>query len=88
MPNIDRLLPNLPDYAEIVIAENDPLNKIDDLSMLKSIDGGKHVTVLPTGGHLGMITSEWALIKAHHFFDKAAGPDHPVVKPASVEVKQ
>ena len=88
MPNIDRLLPNLPDWAEIVIAENDPLNKIDDLSMLKSIDGGKHVTVLPTGGHLGMITSEWALIKAHHFFDKAAGPDHPVVKPASVEVKQ
>ncbi len=82
MPNLERLVPNLPDFAEAVIAENDPLNNSDDLASIKAIDGGKHVTVVPTGGHLGMITSEWALIKAHHFFDKAAGPDHPVVQPA------
>ena len=86
MPNIDRLLPNLPDYADIVIAENDPLNRPEDLALIKSIDGGKHVTVLPRGGHLGMITSEWALIKAHHLFEKVAGPNE--VKPAAATVKK
>lgn len=87
MPNLDRLVPNLPDYADIVLAENDPFCFPSDLDAVKALDGGKHITVLPRGGHLGMITSEWALVKAHHLFDKTALPNEPVVQPAATSVK-
>jgi len=86
-PNLDRLLPMLPDYADIVIAENDPMNDLNDLTSIKALDGGKHITVLPNGGHLGMITSEWALIKAHHLFEKVAGPNESV-RPAATTAKK
>lgn len=84
MPNLARLLPMLPDYAEAVVAENDPLNYPDDVAAIKAQDGGQHVTVLPKGGHLGFITSEWALVKAHHLFDKSVGPNAPV-RPAAMQ---
>ena len=77
MPNLDKLVPQLPDYAEVVIAENDPLSYPSEIASIKALDGNKHVTVLPNGGHLGMITSEWALVKAHHLFEKMGGPIKP-----------
>jgi pimeloyl-ACP methyl ester carboxylesterase len=87
MPNLDRLLPQLPDYAELVVAENDPLNYSSDLAAVKAADSGNHLTVLPRGGHLGFITSEWALVKAHHLFDRTTAPVESV-KPASTAVRK
>ena len=88
MPNLDRLLPMLPDFAEIVLAENDPLSFPGEIAAIKARDGGQHITVLPKGGHLGFITSEWALVKAHHLFDKSVGPAAVAPAPASVNVKK
>jgi hypothetical protein len=88
IPNIERLLPNLPDYAEAVIAANDPFDRPEEIEAVKNMDGGKHVTVLPRGGHLGMITSEWALVKAHHLFDKTTPEVAPTPSPASMQVKK
>ena len=93
MPNLERLIPMLPDYAEIVCAQNDPMNDAGEIEAARALDGGKHMIVLQRGGHLGMITSEWALVKAHHLFDKVDGPLKPgaaeaVVQPASVNVKK
>jgi predicted alpha/beta-fold hydrolase len=88
MPNYERLLPLLPDYAEAVVAANDPLSYPNDIESAKTADGGKHLTVLPRGGHLGFITSEWALVKAHHIFDRATGPVEAQAKPASAAVKK
>jgi len=87
IPNLERLVPMLPDYAEAVIAENDPFDYPADIQALKALDGGKHVIVLPNGGHLGMITSEWALVKAHHLFDKTNGPTEAIKQPAQAAPK-
>jgi hypothetical protein len=88
MPNYERLIPDLPDFAEAVVAANDPLSYPADIESAKAADGGKHLTVLPRGGHLGFITSEWALVKAHHIFDRATGPVEAQAKPASATVKK
>lgn len=68
--DLARVLPMLPDYAEAVVAANDPFNTPDDLAEAKSADVNHRMTVLPNGGHLGFIASDWMLVKSLRIFGK------------------
>ena len=66
---LKNILPKLPDYAQAIIAENDPFVTMEELVEARVSDQeGKHLIVLPNGGHLGYIASEWALIKSLRIF--------------------
>ncbi|HEY3324559.1 MAG TPA: alpha/beta hydrolase [Planctomycetota bacterium] len=70
MSQLAKILPKLPDYAEAIVAENDPFNAPEDLVEAKAADVNKRMTVLPVGGHLGYIASDWMLVKAARIFGK------------------
>lgn len=70
MGDLVTLLPRLPDYAEVVVAANDPFNSPDDLKAAQAADKTKRLTVLPNGGHLGYIASDWILVKSLRLFSK------------------
>lgn len=68
MGELSKVLPRLPDYAEVVVAANDPFNTVEDLEAAKTADVNHRLTVVPTGGHLGYIAADWTLVKALRIF--------------------
>jgi predicted alpha/beta-fold hydrolase len=66
--DLDYLLPLLPDYAEAVVAADDPFTTPEELQKAKAIDKGNHLIVVPNGGHLGFIATDWMLVKALRIF--------------------
>jgi predicted alpha/beta-fold hydrolase len=71
--DLTKILPTLPPWAEAIVAENDPFNSPEDLDEAKAIDKNKNLTVVPTGGHLGFVSGDWALVKALRIFQRKAG---------------
>jgi len=57
--DITQLATKLPEYARVVVCENDPLNRPEDLELLKKTIQPKSLVILPTGGHMGYIGSAW-----------------------------
>jgi predicted alpha/beta-fold hydrolase len=70
MADLTKILPKLPDFAEAVVAANDPFNTPEDLAEAKAADVNHRMTVLPNGGHLGFIASDWMLVKSLRIFAK------------------
>jgi len=68
MTSLAKLLPRLPDYAEAIVAANDPFNLPDELAQAQAADANKRLTVLPNGGHLGYVASDWMLVKSLRIF--------------------
>jgi predicted alpha/beta-fold hydrolase len=68
MTDLTKILPKLPEYAEAVVAANDPFNTAEDLQEAKAADINHRMTVLPNGGHLGFIASDWILVKSLRIF--------------------
>jgi predicted alpha/beta-fold hydrolase len=76
MTALAKVLPRLPNYAEAIVAANDPFNKPEELEAAKAADANDRMIVLPAGGHLGYIASDWMLVKAVRIFQsggRAAG---------------
>lgn len=51
--NMVNVMQKLPDYAFAIEAEDDPLNRSEDLKELASKVDKKHLVVIPRGGHYG-----------------------------------
>jgi predicted alpha/beta-fold hydrolase len=73
--DLEFLLPKLPDYAEAIVAADDPFTTPDELAQVKAIDRAGKLTVLPHGGHLGFIASDWMLVKSLRVFGGRLKPD-------------
>gem|GEM_PF-921648 len=76
MPDLEKLLPQLPDYAEVVMTANDPFNDPVELAAAQAADRTGRIVLLPNGGHLGYIASEWMLVKSLRIFN---GRGHDIV---------
>lgn len=63
------LLADCPDTVHVVLAADDPLNDPRELADLKSKVSEGKLTVLPRGGHLGFMSSQWAHIRAQRLFE-------------------
>jgi predicted alpha/beta-fold hydrolase len=72
--NLSKILPRLPEFAEAVVAENDPFNSPEDLAAAKAADVNHRLTVVPVGGHLGFISADWTLVKALRIFGRKFEP--------------
>jgi predicted alpha/beta-fold hydrolase len=70
MGELAKILPRLPDYAEAIVAANDPFNDPEELAEAQAADKNKNLTVVPNGGHLGFLSNDWTLIKALRIFGK------------------
>ncbi|HYG76124.1 MAG TPA: alpha/beta fold hydrolase [Planctomycetota bacterium] len=69
MADLAKILPRLPDYADAIVAANDPFNTPEELAEAQAADAKKRLTVLPNGGHLGFIASDWMLVKSLRLFN-------------------
>jgi pimeloyl-ACP methyl ester carboxylesterase len=54
--------------VHVVVTEDDPLNTAEDIQNLKRRFGSSTLTVLPHGGHLGYIGSNWAKDRLRKIF--------------------
>jgi predicted alpha/beta-fold hydrolase len=70
MTDLARVLPRLPDYADVVVTANDPFNTPEELAAAQAADKNKRLTVLPIGGHLGYVASDWMLVKSLRIFNQ------------------
>jgi pimeloyl-ACP methyl ester carboxylesterase len=68
MADLSKILPRLPDYADAVVAANDPFNTAEDLADVKAADVNKRLIVVPNGGHLGLLYADWTLVKCLRMF--------------------
>jgi len=66
--DLEYLLPRLPEYAEAIIAADDPFTTAEELAQVKGVDRNNRLTVLPNGGHLGFVASDWMLVKSLRVF--------------------
>jgi len=66
--DLEWLLPRLPEYAEAIIAADDPFTTPEELATIKGLDRNGRVTILPNGGHLGFVASDWMLVKSLRVF--------------------
>ncbi len=73
MTELKSILPRLPDYAEAIVAANDPFNSPEELAEARAADKKGRMTVVPNGGHLGFVAADWTLVKALRIF-KNKGP--------------
>lgn len=61
LSGIDHLMAAKPDNVRVVVAEDDPLNDPDDLVHLMHVSDPDALVVLPHGGHLGYMRTQWLL---------------------------
>jgi len=61
--SLPELLQHQPPYSETILADDDPLNAPEDISLLKSRTGTARLTLLPRGGHLGYVSNPWTKAK-------------------------
>ena len=85
----ERLLPQQPPYAEVILAEDDPFNTPEDVAALKAVASKYRVTLLPRGGHLGFVNDPWTKAKLLELFNTpapAAAP--PKLSARIIELKK
>ena len=63
-----KLMNGAPNFVQIVIAEDDPLNDPDDLDKLKAVLKEPQMLVIPHGGHLGFTGTRWFQALMGKFF--------------------
>jgi predicted alpha/beta-fold hydrolase len=56
---LSELLNGAPNYVQVVIAEDDPLNVTEDLQAFKATMKAPQLLMIPYGGHLGMSGTKW-----------------------------
>ena len=88
MGNLAKILPRLPDFAEAVVAENDPFNSSEDLAAAKAADVNHRLTVVPVGGHLGFISADWTLVKSLRIFGRKFTPAAPADSRAAQDARK
>lgn len=59
---VKNLLVRQPPYSEVILAEDDPFDRKEDVAELKA-QASVPVTVLPRGGHLGFVSAPWTKAK-------------------------
>jgi len=59
---VKNLLARQPPYSEVILAEDDPFDRKEDIADLKA-QASVPVTVLPNGGHLGFVSAPWTKAK-------------------------
>ena len=57
-----------PNFVQIVIAEDDPLNEPEDVEDLKREIKAPQLLLLPYGGHLGFSGTQWFKTMMAKFF--------------------
>lgn len=65
---LTNVVPLQPAFVETIIANDDPLNRPEDLEELKRVSGSARLTILDGGGHLGYIGHRWAKAKLQGVF--------------------
>jgi pimeloyl-ACP methyl ester carboxylesterase len=56
---LTELLKGAPNFVQVVIAEDDPLNLVEDLQAFKATVKEPQLLMIPHGGHLGMSGTQW-----------------------------
>jgi predicted alpha/beta-fold hydrolase len=69
------ILPKLPNFAQAVVAADDPLNNPDDLAELPKSPA---FILVPNGGHLGYLAASWTRARLVRLFEQF--PDPRVLK--------
>lgn len=64
------LLEKQPLYTQLILAEDDPFNRPEDVAALHNNAGSHAVTFLPRGGHLGYVNTPWVHAKLKNLFSK------------------
>ena len=62
------LMKGAPNFVQVVIAEDDPLNQPEDLQVLKRELKAPQLLLIPHGGHLGMSGTKWFQALMAKFF--------------------
>ncbi len=70
MGDLSDLLKDAPSNVHVVLTMDDPLNDANELSALLKKVKNEHLTVLPTGGHMGYFGTEWAKSALKNQFTK------------------
>ncbi len=65
---LDEIFQDCPQNVQVIMTRDDPLNDPDELMALESSAPRGVLTVLPRGGHLGYLNTEWAKAKLHSLF--------------------
>jgi len=65
---LKKLLNGAPNFVQVVIAEDDPLNDPDDLEALKKTIKEPQLLTIPHGGHLGFTGTRWFQTLMAKFF--------------------
>ena len=65
---LTHVVPMEPAFVETIIANDDPLNRPEDLEALKKVAGSARLTILDGGGHLGYISHRWTKAKLQSLF--------------------
>jgi predicted alpha/beta-fold hydrolase len=68
---LSKIVPQLDDKVQIIIARNDPLNAPGSVDALEKIQTRAKLTVLPSGGHLGFLYTDAASDIALRIFPNA-----------------
>jgi predicted alpha/beta-fold hydrolase len=55
---MEKVLPQLPDNVEVILAKNDPLNAPSATEELEKVNTAAHLTVLQSGGHAAFVRTE------------------------------
>lgn len=67
---LKKLMEGAPNFVQVVIAEDDPLNNPEDLAELKQSLKEPQLLLLPHGGHLGFNGTQWFQALMAKFFAK------------------
>jgi hypothetical protein len=65
---LKELLKGAPNFVQVVIAEDDPLNLPEDVQALKAAVKEPQLLMIPHGGHLGMNGTKWFQALMAKFF--------------------
>ena len=65
---LTNVLPHQPEFTQAFIACDDPLNRPEDLEVLKQCTTCNHLQILNGGGHLGFVNDPWTRTKLENIF--------------------
>lgn len=65
---LSNVLPHQPAFSEAIISADDPLNRPEDLDVLKQCKNCNQLTILHGGGHLGFVNDQWTRNKLMTLF--------------------
>ncbi len=67
--DLPALVAKQPEFSEVILAEDDPLDSPGEMKDFKAQMSGKRVTFLTRGGHLGYVAEPWTKAKLLTLFD-------------------